>query len=257
MKRFVTTIIALSLTLISFAQVSYFQYRVVPADKEAEFVKRETENWAKVAKAAIDAGKMTGWSLWRKVGITNTDAPNYVFVNSFENLDAMNADDIWGDEENLRKIMGTDPASVETNSFTTIPFDYFMQLEAVIPGEYDYAIVNYAMPTDTGAFIEENKTLWQPFHQSNIENGGMGMSSWGMMSVIYPQGKNARFSVMTWDGFKTMKDAMNYLRYTPQGEVDAGWEDIMNKTKMNDLLPDGFEWRILYERVKSVGPDED
>ncbi|WP_224487925.1 hypothetical protein [Robertkochia flava] len=256
MKRFLCILFALIFISTSFAQVAYLQYRKVPADQEDEFVKRETEHWAKVAKDAIDKGHMTGWSLWRKVGVTNEDAPNYVFVNTFESLDKMNMEDVWN-EENLTKVLGVSPSSVETNSFTTIPFDYWMQLEAVIPGDYKYALVNYAMPANRGAFIEENKTLWQPFHQANIESGEMGMASWGMMSVIYPRGNNARFSVLTWDGFNTMQGVMNYLRYTPQAEMDAGWEEMMNKTKMGDLLPDGFEWSIIYERVKSVGPDQD
>lgn len=257
MKRNILFLAALIFTISSYAQVSYFQYRKVPADKEAEFVEKETKYWSKVAKAAIDDGRMNGWSLWRKVGITTEDAPNYVFVNTFENLEAMYADNIWGDEESVREALGTDPSSVETNSFTTIPFDYVLQLEAMIPGEYQYALVNYAMPENRGAFIEENKTLWQPFHKGNIESGNMGMTSWGMMSVIYPGGANARFSVMTWDGFNTMGDVMNYMRYQPQGEMTQGWEEILSKTKMGEINPDGFIWSIIYERVMSVGPDEE
>ncbi|THD69180.1 hypothetical protein E7Z59_02290 [Robertkochia marina] len=254
MKRMIFSFLALIFTLGCFSQVAYFQYRKVPADREAEFVEKETKYWSKVAKDAIDKGLMTGWSLWRKVGVTNEDAPNYVFVNSFASLDKMNLNEVW-EEDNLTTVLGVDPSSVETNSFTTIPFDYWLQLEAAIPGEYDYALVNYAMPEDRAAFIEENKTLWQPFHQSNIDNGESGMKSWGMMSVIYPSGSEARFSVMTWDGFETMKDALNYLRFTPQGEVDSGWSEIMNKTKMGEILPDGFVWSIMYERVMSVGPE--
>ena len=256
MKRNIIFLAALIFTISSYAQVAYFQYRKVPADKEAEFVERETKHWSKVAKDAIDKGLMTGWSLWRKIGVTDEDAPNYVFVNSFSNVDSIDLEAVWN-EENLNKVLGVSPSSVETNSFTTVPFDYWLQLEAVIPGDYKYALVNYAMPEDRGAFIEENKTLWQPFHQSNIESGEMGMRSWGMMSVIYPAGANARFSVMTWDGFNTMGDVMNYLRYQPQGEMDQGWEEILSKTKMGDILPDGFIWSIMYERVMSVGPDEE
>lgn len=256
MKRMIFTILALIFTLGCFSQVSYLQYRKVPADREAEFVEKETKYWSKVAKDAIDKGLMTGWSLWRKVGVTNEDAPNYVFVNSFASLDEMDLNEVW-DEENLNTVLGVDPSSVETNSFTTIPFDYWLQLEAVIPGEYDYALVNYAMPESRAAFIEENKTLWQPLHQSSIEKGEMGMTSWGMMSVIYPGGSNARFSVMTWDGFNTMTDVMNYLRFQPQGEMTEDWQNVMNKTKMGDILPDGFEWSIIYERVMSVGPDDE
>ncbi|WP_224484885.1 hypothetical protein [Robertkochia aurantiaca] len=254
MKHLLSIIAALLFCPLLFSQISYLQYRVVPADKQQEFEQKETEHWSKVAKAAVDQGNMVSWSLWRKVGVTNQDAPNYVFVNTFESLEKMDPAKVWS-EENLSK-MGMKMEDVETNSFAPVPFDYFMQLEAMIPGEYQYALVNYAMPTDLAAFIEENKTLWQPLHKSNIESGNMGMSSWGMMSVIYPQGHQARFSVMTWDGFNSLADAMNYLRYQPAGETTQEWQKVMDQTKMGELIPDGFVWRVLYERVMTVAAEE-
>lgn len=257
MRAILPTLMALIFTISSYTQVAYLQYRKVPADKTAEFIEKETQYWSKVAKAAINDGKMSGWSLWRKIGVTTEDAPNFVFVNTFENPAAMYAGNVWGNAASIKDILGVDPASVETNSFTTVTFDYVMQLEAMIPGDYKYALVNYAMPENRGAFIEENNTLWRPFHKANIDKGNMGMSSWGMMSVIYPSGAKARFSVMTWDGFNELKDVMNYLRYQPQGEITPEWEAIMSKTKMGEILPDGFEWSIVYELVMSVGPDDE
>lgn len=257
MKAILPILISLIFTFASYSQVAYLQYRKVPADRTAEFVEKETKYWSKVAKQAIKDGKMNGWSLWRKIGVTNEDAPNFVFVNTFENSEAMYAGNIWGNAESISKIIGADPGSVETNSFTTVPFDYVMQLEAMIPGDYKYALVNYAMPESQGAFIEENKLLWQPFHQSNIEMGTTGMSSWGMMSVIYPRGAKARFSVLTWDGFNTMKDVMNYLRYQPREESTPEWDAVINKSKMSEIVPHGFEWSIIYELIMSVGPDDE
>ncbi len=255
MKKTLIFIASIIFTLSTYAQVSYFQYRVVPSDKEDEFVEKETKYWSKVAKAAANQGNLAGWSLWHKVGVTKIDAPNYVFVNSYESLDKMDPSKVWTDE-NI-KSMGADPASVETSSFTTVPFDYFMQLEAVIPGDYKYAIVNYAKPTDRQTFIEENKTLWMPMHEQSIKNGTNGMTSWGLMSVIHPAGNQDRFSCLTWDGFQTMADALKYMSYSspnPDG-MSEPWKDVMSKTKMNDIMPDGFEYSIIYERVMSVGPD--
>ncbi|MBL7471278.1 hypothetical protein [Robertkochia sediminum] len=257
MKTILPTLFALVFTLSSYAQVAYLQYRKVPADKTEEFVEKETQYWSKVAKAAIKEGKMSGWSLWRKIGVTHEDAPNFVFVNTFENPAAMYADDVWANLEAIEEILGVNPATVETNSFTTVTFDYVMQLEAMVPGDYKYALVNYAMPEDRNAFIQENINLWRPFHKANIDKGEMGMTCWGMMSVMYPTGNKARFSVMTWDGFNLLKDVMNYLRYQPQSEITPEWEAIMSKTKMGDILPNGFEWSIVYELVMSIGPDNE
>ena len=51
------------------AQYKFLQYRNVPEKNEAEFVKRETQYWSKIAKENIKSGKMLAWSLWKKVGV--------------------------------------------------------------------------------------------------------------------------------------------------------------------------------------------
>jgi len=83
MKKINLIFIALLFTSVSFSQISYLQYRQVPQNDEAKFVERETKHWSKVAKAAIDKGQLSGWTLWRKIGVTTVDKPNYVFVNSY------------------------------------------------------------------------------------------------------------------------------------------------------------------------------
>ena len=202
MKKLSQTILMIALFcsgIIFSQQVAYLQYRWFPGIGNAEFVEKETKYWAKVAQSAIDQGNLNGWSLWRKVGVTNTGEPNYVFVNIYESPEKVNPEKIWSNE-NIEK-MGVAPDMVETNSFAPVTFDYWMQLEDMIAGDYKYAIVNYAMPANRTGFITENKSLWKPLHQKNITNGTGGMTSWGMMSVIMPRGNDGRFSVLTWDGF--------------------------------------------------------
>jgi hypothetical protein len=76
-----------------------------------------------------------------------------------------------------------------------------------------------------------------------------------MSSAIYPAGHKARFSVFTVDGFKSLNDALDYLRFTETASNSmnaAGWNDVIDKTKMDELTPNGFEQRIIYERVMSI-----
>jgi hypothetical protein len=253
MKKLLILLAGLLFTVSSFAQVAYMQYRTVPSDREGEFVEKETKYWSKVAKSAMDKGQMTGWSLWRKIGVTTADAPNYVLMNTFESVDKIDQAAIWS-ESNM-KTMGVPPEMVETQSFAPTAFDYWLQFEASVGGDVKYVVVNFALPEDKGAFIEENKTLWKPFHEKNIMAGDMGISSWGMLSVIAPAGNKSRFSVLTWDGFNKMSDAMKYMSYSSPGNYDAGWDDILSKTKMGEILPQGFEYSIIYELVMTVSPE--
>lgn len=254
MKKLLILIASFIFTGSSFAQVVYMQFRNVPLDRQAEFVEKETQYWSKVAKAAMDNGQMVGWALWRKANVTSADDPNYVLVNIFESIDNIDPAAIWS-ESNM-KTMGVPPEMVETQSFAPTAFDYWAQVEDMVAGDYKYAVINYAMPSNRGAFIEENKTLWKPFFEKNIATGTMGVSSWGMLSVIAPKGNLARFSVLTWDGFNKMSDVMNYMRYTSEENTSSDWNDIISKTKMAEILPQGFEYSIVYELVMNISPEE-
>ena len=198
---------------------------------------------------------MSSWSLWRKVGVTNASdtTPNYVIVNTFESLENMDMNKVWSD--NMDALGDVKAEDVETMSFTTTTFDYFVQREDYIEGNYKFALVNYGKPTDLTAFIQENRSLWKPLHQASIENIMNAMTYWGMSSVIYPVGNLDRFSVFTVDGFNKLNDALDYLRFTETSDNSpnaAAWNDVIDKTKMDILMPNGFERRIIYERVLTV-----
>jgi len=99
MKKVFFILIAMLFAVSVNGQISYLQYRHVPADQDAKFLERETKHWSKVAESAIKKGQMKSWTLWRKIGITNADdlTPNYVFVNTFESLDKMDQEKLWSD----------------------------------------------------------------------------------------------------------------------------------------------------------------
>lgn len=255
MKKLYLILIAMLFAGSMNGQISYLQYRHVPADQDAKFLERETKHWSKVAKSAIDKGQMKSWSLWKKVGITDADesTPNYVFVNTFESLEDMDLDKVWSD--NMAALGDVKTEDIETGSFTTTTFDYFIQAEDNVAGNYKYALVNYAKPIDLAAFIQENKTLWKPVHEANVSNILNNMTYWGMSSVIYPTGSLDRFTIFTVDGFNTLNHALEYLRYTETSDNSpnaAAWNEVLGKTKMDSLMPNGFERRIIYERIMTI-----
>lgn len=255
MKKLYLILVLVLMTGSMIGQISYLQYRHVPADQQEKFIERETKHWSKVAASAIKKGQMTSWTLWKKVGITSSSdtSPNYVFVNTFENLDQMDLNKVW--TSNMDAIGDVKPEDIETASFTTTTFDYWVQAEDHIDGDYKYALVNYAKPTDISAFIQENKSLWKPLHEASIDNIMNGMTYWGISSVIYPTGNLDRFSVYTVDGFNKLNDALDYLRWTETSANSpnaAAWDEVADKTKMDELTPNGFERRIIYERIMTL-----
>lgn len=235
-----------------FGQVAYVQFRTVEDGKHSEFIEKETKYWSKVAKKAIDNKLMSGWSLWRKVGITQKGAPNYVIMNTFADLKSIDQGAIWS-AENL-KSMGVSPDMVQTQDIAPTAFDYWLQVEDMIPGQNKFVVVNYARPENLGGFISENKTLWKPLHAKTIQSGDAGMTGWGIMSVIHPKGNMSRFSALTWDGFETIGDAMTYMSFN--SDYNEDWERVLSKTKMGEYLPDGFNYSIIYELVMGLEAEQ-
>ena len=247
MKNLITLLVCLLVTCSTIAQVSFVQARIVPDDKEAEFVEKETMYWSKVAKSAIDKGHLLSWALWRKVGVSLPGEPNYIFVNTWKDHNSIDQAAVWS-EDNM-KAMGANPDHVETQSFTKTVGALWMQQEGLVAGDAKYIIVNYGKPTNRGAFIEENLTLWKPFHQKNISTGTGGITTWGMSSIIHPSGNKAPYSVITWDGFDKMSDILGYMRYQKD---DGIFSDIQAKSNMGEIMPNGFENRIIYQLVMAV-----
>ena len=96
-----------------------------------------------------------------------------------------------------------------------------------------------------------------PVHKKNIANGTGGFTAWGLLSVIYPTGNQGRFSSFTYDGFATLTDALIYSANSQDSDNDDGmYAEVLDKSKMNEIMPDGFEYRIIYERVMSLSAEE-
>ena len=92
-------------------------------------------------------------------------------------------------------------------------------------------------------FVSENQELWKPMMEKSIKEDKTGLTNWGIGAKIYPMGQDES-TVMTWDGYKTLVDAMKALDvsdFTPP-----------SKSKMSEYDPDGFRLRVIWEQVMAV-----
>ena len=232
------------------AQYKFLQYRHVDEKSEAEFVKRETQYWSKIAKENIKSGKMQAWSLWKKVGVNGDPetAPNFLFVNDFVSLDQFDTlESGWANPEKILPNMKL--AAIETNSFTKVVGTVITKTEANIEGNPKFVVINYAKPTDVQAFVEENTNLWKPFFVKE-QKSGFKLNGWGLQTVVYPQGSDVYFSALTWDGFSKLSEALDHIQYRPSSQ--SRFASIAKESKMNTITPNGFEKSPIYELVMYV-----
>jgi hypothetical protein len=193
------------------AQITSYQYRRVPDDKIAEFIKRETTYWSKVAQKAVDNKKMSFWALLEKVG--GYDLPNssnYLFINTFSNIDSSMS--IWGDVE---QVAGVPMSQMETGSFTTTTSHFFLHDEdwaqaagAKPENDFNFVVMNYHNSNAPDSFITLEKKYWKPFIQAAMDKKQTTQKAWGNARVLSPSGDNIKFNTVSYDLFSTLQEAL-------------------------------------------------
>jgi hypothetical protein len=190
--------------------VTVYQYRRVPPDKTAEFIKRETTYWAKVAEKATKDKTMTFWALLEKMG--GHDLPNssnFLFVNTFPDIDKV--DQVFSNPE---ATAGVKMADMETNSFSTTTGEYFLHEQNFAgatkapPDDYKYITFNYQNTNYPDSLINLEKKYWQPFIQKAMDNGQTPQVAWGNATFLAPVGGDAIYSTVSYDIFKSLQDAL-------------------------------------------------
>jgi len=170
----------LVLQLQSFAQsnnrsITVYQYRRVPEDKIGEFIKRESTYWSKVAQKAVDKKQLSFWALLEKVdGYDMPNSSNFLFVNTFPNIDSIGA--VWGKAES---ITGMKMAQIETNSISTTTSQLFLHDE-------NWAQAKNAVPE------KEFNYVVMIYHNSNYPDSLIGL----------------KFNTVSYDLYKNLTDAL-------------------------------------------------
>ena len=197
--------------LTGFSQITVYQYRHVSDDKIEEFVKRETTYWSKVAEKAVKDKSMTFWALLERVG--GYDLPNssnYLFINTFPNIDKVN--DVFS---NVEGIAGVKMSQMETNSMSTTTSQFFLHDEgwvqdakAVPATDFNYVVMIYHNTEYADSLIGLENKYWSPFVKKAMDNDQTTQMGWGNARVLAPLDDNIKFTTVSYDLFKTLQEAL-------------------------------------------------
>jgi hypothetical protein len=238
-KTLLTIILFFSIQNI-IAQISTHIYLNVPAENRVEFERLEMEYWSKVAKKRIEAGKMNGWGLLRTVGV---DDVTHVIVNTFSSVEQALDNSGWNPS-----VIGMDGREINTSSLRKVLANVQYQNETSINSDEatNFTVFNYGNPESVGAFISEQKNIWKGIIEKNRSK--TNLTSWGAHTRIHPKGNSMYSSVWTRDGFKTLADAMNYLRYSENNP----YQSMAKNSKMDKIMPQGFKKIVIRETLMWV-----
>lgn len=197
--------------LSGLAQITVYQYRRVADDKIDSFLYRETTYWSKVAQKAVDSKKLSFWALLEKVG--GYDLPNssnYLFINTFPNIDSANG--IWDPTSLFPNIP---IGRMETGSISTTTSVFFVhgenwaQAANVVPDkDFSFIKMIYHDSDNPDSLIGLEKKYWQPFIQSAMNKKQTKQTAWGNAVVLGPAGDNIKFTTISYDLYSTLQEAL-------------------------------------------------
>ncbi|MEP6597772.1 MAG: hypothetical protein ABJA71_17585 [Ginsengibacter sp.] len=244
---FIMAIMTGSFNSIKAQDITTYQYRHVAPDKADEFIKRETTYWSKVARKAIDAGKMSFWALLEKVGGTDmATASNYMFVNSFPDINA----DLSKVFDPTKLFPGMPISKIETNSISTTTGEVFVMdnawvqaANAVPEKDFNYVLMNYHNSSDPGSFNSIEKNNWGPFIKKAMDNKQVDQKAWGNSIVLTPTGGTMKFNCLSIDLYSNLKSALSPT-WSSNVTFPAAGLDSLQKISLDPPA------RVLYRIVK-------
>lgn len=238
-----------SVSIVQAQEITTYQYRHVAPDKAAEFIKRETTYWSKVAQKAIDNGKMSFWALMEKVGGTDmATASNYMFINSWPDVNA----DLSNVFNPSKLFPGIPMAKMSTDAISTVTADVFVindgwQELAKINADkdYKYVLMNYHNSSNPNEFNRLEKTHWGPFIKAAMDNNQVDQKAWGNALVLTPTGGNMKFNCLSFDLYSNLKSAL-MPTWSPDINFPNAGLDSLQKISLDPPA------RVLYRIVKVV-----
>jgi len=191
--------------------ITIYQYRYVPDNKIEEFLKRETTHWSKVAERASKAKTMTFWAVLQKVGGHDLpNSPNFLFINTFPDIDKIES--VFTDVEG---VAGVKMQEMETNSLSTTTSQFFLQqrnwvqdVKADPSKDFNYVVFNYQNTNYQDSMITLEKKHWEPFILKAMNNDHTPQQAWGNAVVLSPMGEDIKFTTVSYDIYKNLKDAL-------------------------------------------------
>ena len=226
--------------------ITTYQYRYVAPDKQAEFIKRETTYWSKVAQRAIDKGTLTFWGLFEKVGgVDMPNSPNFLFINTYPNIDG----DMSGVWDPTKLFPGIPMDKLSTNSMSTVLMDLFLhdegwQQAANVDASKDfkYVVMNYHNSSNSSQFISIEKNQWGPFIKNAMDNKLTEQKGWGNAVVLSPIGGKMMFNCLSFDLFSTLNAALMQT-WKPDTKFPTAGLDSLQKISINS--PMTFVYRVV------------
>ncbi|MDH5400162.1 MAG: hypothetical protein OEX02_18565 [Cyclobacteriaceae bacterium] len=238
----------------AFAQsdnISVYAYRKVPAENMGEFVERETKYWSKVAKKAIDEGKLEFWGLFYRIdGDDMQNEPNFLFVNVFKDADQAMDYSIW----DTKKVFPDVPLEkISTANLSTTTSRYMFQSirseskSDISDEDLKYVKIYYHNSSNPYSYVQTEAEHWGPFIKKAMDTGLTSQVAWGNDRLLTPMGPDIPFTSVSWDFYPSLQSTL-MPQWKDGTEFPTQMFEEMEKTMIGD------RWgQEVYQAVIMIG----
>ncbi len=224
--------------------------------KSADFKTLVDGTFLKYAQSRVDSGAISAWLVLRTVIPAGHDATcDYAFVTFYPGMP--NAP--MGDEEMTAAMKKAGiSSSLEDMRQQRDAAGYLvynaLERTAVHVGQAkkgDYILVNVMSVPDTGAWIANEKKLWQPIFEDGVKDGSV--DGWSVVEQFLPRGAKDQGTTYTVDIYPSW-DAM--FKFFGSGFADR-WKKVNPDVPINQGMDaehkvDTIDHTVLYHVVQMV-----
>ena len=251
MKKSLIVLLTLFSCILS-AQSIFFLHGVKISNKDSKaFESIEMEYMSKLAQDEVNAGRMRGWALLKRVpgiGDASDYKFNYFWVHSFDNIDQMVDRKLFW--QNFKSKFGIEISSLGPVSWKGNGRYFFKTVTEFQTGDAGkYVILNDGKPESLEKAMELAIKGGEYFEKNAKKHG---MTGWGMATTIAPQDMHNESNIFFWDVYDSMSGVMKHMALE---SVIAEVPNELNEA-FSASMPDGFNHRNICEILAVTEPKQ-
>lgn len=244
------TLLLLSLPLSLFAQeATIYTYRNVPQGQLNDLLDKETKYWSKIAKKAIDDGKLTFWAvLVRQGGYDIPDGHNVLYVNTFKDIN--DQEGVW-DAQAVFPDVPMEDMETWTPKYGPMSHQFFVQAKGWQQAannsgtDMNYIKMVYHSTSTPADFVDLEIKNWGPFIKAQMDAGNTKQVAWGNALLLSPTGPGIPFNSVSYDLYKSLGDALMPGSLEVPDDMWAPFDEIEAEPRT----------QFVYRIVTTASPD--
>lgn len=232
------------------AQSTYLMFEWMGVDNEQWGSYMDTEDfWERIHMERVKSGDIVGWDLWAIQPGGESQNYQYLVVQVYDDpVKMMNgtpnlmelAQKAYPNmtEDKINEIMNS---AAKTRDIEAVV--YAQNIDGT-DDDFDMPVgtvtrINLMKAEDGAAYVEAEREIFKPYHQSMVDEGHLG--SWGLVEVMVPWGSDVYANYYTFDMYRDYEQIFN----SPgPGEMTG---DVAAGVATRDL-----KWGVMATLIKKV-----